>query len=103
MHGDLEATDNCNEYVLTDQVQEVHIYKQVSPPQVVGLAIKFKSYTDISVDGTVISVGNTVAVAAAPGVTAVNKYVVSMPTGNANQYFFWGFQSSQEWDDPVTP
>ena len=51
MHGDLEASDNCIEHVLADPVQEVHIYKQVSPPQVVGLSIKFKSYTDIAVDG----------------------------------------------------
>ena len=31
MHGDLDATDNCVENVLADAVQEVHIYKQVSP------------------------------------------------------------------------
>lgn len=32
MHGDLGTSDNCNEYVLADPVEEVHIYKQLSPP-----------------------------------------------------------------------
>lgn len=32
MHGDLGASDNCNEYVLADPVEEVHVYKQLSPP-----------------------------------------------------------------------
>ena len=80
MHGDLNAQDNCSEVVLADQVQEVHIYKKLSSPnQVVGMAIKFKSYTDIAVDGQVVSVGNTNAVQASVGVTAVNKYVISLP------------------------
>ena len=64
------------------------------------MAIKFKSYTDIAVDGQVISVGNTLAVAAAPGVTAVNKYIVSLPV--ATRFDFWGFETNQDWDDPVT-
>ena len=52
-------------------------------------------------DGQVISVGNVIAVAAAPGVTAVNKYIVSLPV--ATRFDFWGFDTDQTWDDPVTP
>ena len=65
------------------------------------MAIKFKSYTDIAVDGQVISVGNTIAAATAPGVTAVNKYIVSLPV--STRFDFWGFETNQNWDDPVTP
>jgi len=55
------------------------------------LALKFKSYTDIAVDGQVVSIGNTINVAAAPGVTAVDKYIVTLPAGAGNRYGFWGF------------
>ena len=91
MHGDLDASDNCNEYSLADAVEEVHVYKQVSPAKVVGLAIKFKSYTDTAVDGQIISAGNTIAVAAAANVNAVNKYIISLPAGTGNRFDFWGF------------
>ena len=54
-------------------------------------------------DGQIISAGNTIAVAAAANVNAVNKYIISLPAGTGNRFDFWGFSSTQSWDDPSPP
>ena len=89
-------------HVLSDQIWEVHIYS--TPTKVVGMSIVLKSYTDEAAEGRVISKGNINAVAGATPADTVTKSIVTLPiVRSGSNTYFWGFKSTQDWDDPTTP
>ena len=73
------------------------------------MSIVLKPYTDEAAEGRVISKGNVNAVAGATPADTVTKSIVTLPilrtdpTGATTNTYFWGFKSTQDWDNPTTP